>query len=134
IRRSEAANWASVKDRSRADTRVIDQHYEDDPEASSDPPKPPPQRLVHEEAYYQLLAWARAKGHDEVVKEIRQWEKEGTVRFWGAGAFQRWSQELDTDTDAKKPDPRAWTSQVRGKVFVTTGVMAEYAKEDWDTI
>ena len=121
----DRADWAGVKDRRVEDTRLLDAHLdsvEDDPEAS---------RTVHENAYYQILSWIRSKGHDQIVKEL----KDGTipVENWGSGRFQHWREELEKD-DGKGADPRSDTNAYRGKAFVTTGLLADFLKEDWDTV
>ena len=109
IERIDQADWADVHDRSNAETRAGD-----------------------EDAQFQVLAWAQAKGHAAVAAMIEK--KEIPVESWGLGRFLQWDKEIRGDEDQDLPDPRTMTLAARGKVFETTGALAYYAKEEWDTI
>lgn len=89
-------------------------------------------RRVDDDAHYQLLLWMKAKGHAEILKELRSGAI--PVKNWTRDTFYGWEQELKQDTDTEAPDPRKWTNAARGQVFTTTGILADYLQEDWDSI
>ena len=103
------ADWHGVRDRDNADTKTL----EDD-------------------AALQTLRWARAKGHDAIVRDIES--KAILTRPFDKDAFMRWYDELNGDKKHDKPDPRAWTNAAKGKVFLLTGnwLPDRSVLADWD--
>jgi hypothetical protein len=104
-----AADWQDVRDRSNEETQV-----------------------ATDDAQYQILAWAQAKGHDAVAAMIRSGEI--PAAHWGQNRFIEWDREIRGDKDFDLPDPREKTLAARGKVFQTTGVLTSFEREEWETI
>jgi hypothetical protein len=102
-----AIGWASVDDRTMSKTWRVD-----------------------DGVHFQLLHWAGTRGHDAVMAEVRA---RGPLPRWGQAEFVQFMKELDADT-GQEADPRTWTVAQRGRVFETTGVFADYIKEDWDSV
>ena len=105
----EAVDWESVHDRSYEETRSTD-----------------------EDAHFQVLSWAQSLGHDKVLSILQS--KEIKVEWWNRDMFLKWSKEMEGDKDQSLPDPRVVTNAARGKVFVTTGALVDFSKEDWDSV
>ena len=103
------ADWESLQDRNLESTQRVD-----------------------DDVQYQLLLWMKSKGHDEILKELRSGAI--PVKGWTRDTFTRWSYEFEHDTNLDAPDPRTWTNAARGQVFTTTGLLADYLQEDWDTV
>lgn len=101
--------WASIKDRFEGETR----DFADD-------------------AHWALLAWQRRTGWRSTLQRLVS----GDLPFeaFGHAEFLRWRRDLEADTDALAPDPRAFTMGLRGKAFVLTGYLADVRAEDWDRI
>ncbi len=87
---------------------------------------------VEHEVPRQVLAWATQRGHDALVSDLRS----GALPYrpWGRDEFSAFRRELEADKDFSLPDPRDFTNRSRGKVWMTTGIVADYLKEDWGTI
>lgn len=105
----EAMSWDGIEDRWLGQTRTVER----------DVPR-------------QLLSWATRKGHAAIVADLRSGALPSTP--WGRDEFAAFRRELDADTDPSQPDPREFTTRARGKVWSTTGIVADYLKEDWGTI
>jgi hypothetical protein len=78
------------------------------------------------------VAWQHAVGHKAIFEDLASGRLTSTP--WHEGTFHRWKEELGSDSDHSKPDPRTSTNQWRGKVFVLTGELADAVEEDWQTV
>ncbi len=106
IESPDEADWEDVDDRYLEDTT----HYDDT-------------------ALYQMLAWARAKGHDAIAAGIKDGEMPSTL--WNQDTFVTWSDEIMSD-DASAPRP--FTEAARGKLFRTRGLVANFVRDGWDAV
>jgi hypothetical protein len=87
------------------------------------------QYSVDDDVTWHLLTWLRARGHDAVVADLKSGKI--PVRSWDREMFSRWSREIVVDRDVTD-DPRTVTNEARGHVFVTTGALVDFVKEEWE--
>jgi hypothetical protein len=89
--------------------------------------------------HFQVLAWARAKGHDAIVADLRSgalpskpYDRDEFLR-WNADV-ERDNRELDRGHGDDASDRREWTKAARGQVFVLTGKLWTFDEEGWATV
>jgi hypothetical protein len=104
-----AIDWGEVRDR-------VERELED----------------VEDLAHFQTLAWARRKGRERIVADLRSGAL--PVRVYDRDAYRIWHAEHESDLETGAPDPRRWTTEARGKVFVITGHFAYFDEESWATV
>jgi hypothetical protein len=101
------ADWDEVKDRFLAETRNLD-----------------------EPALYQVLAWAKRRGHDAIREDLRTGKLQAEP--FEEPLFLRWADELESVKTAN--DPRPLTDSLRGRLFTTSGLLANFVYLGWDKI
>ncbi|MHC5010724.1 MAG: hypothetical protein ACYTG6_07190 [Planctomycetota bacterium] len=99
------ADWDAIADRFLADTKNLD-----------------------EPALFQVLQWARRRGHEQILADIRS----GALpsEHWDQDTFvTRWELEVDATTD---DEPRSFTEGARGRLFWTEGLLGNYVINGWE--
>ena len=86
-------------------------------------------RRWDEDAVFEVIQWARARGYDAVRKDI----EDGTLPWkpWGAPTFERWKKEVSVAT---ADTPRSFTNDSRGTIFRTDGIVGEVLQFGWERI
>jgi hypothetical protein len=89
-------------------------------------------RSIESDAAKQIVQWAQAVGHDEIVRRIDSGEL--PIAPWGREEFYVWGKEMAAESSPNVPDKRTWAPAQRGKVFWTNGILQDFLQEDWDRL
>jgi hypothetical protein len=82
-------------------------------------------------AHFATMYWAQSRGHDALWADLRA--RSLPYTRWQRTQFIKWSGEVKNSAKAG-PDPRTWTNESRGKVFLLSGILVAADLEDWDTV
>lgn len=82
-----------------------------------------------DDAIFQLLQWAQARGIDQLRKDLESGKLPWTE--WDSETFREvWQPEVDPEGDG----PRTFTNKARGQVFRLDGVVADAQVIGWDQV
>jgi hypothetical protein len=85
-------------------------------------------RRWDEDAVFEVIQWARARGYEACREDLRN----GTLPWkeWGDNTFGIWKKEVSVAGD----EPRPFTTESRGHVFRTGGIIGEVLQFGWERI